>query len=149
MPQSVFDTLGNKPPAAELVGWELIEFDKSRKWIKIAFLGREDFTNPTGFVQGGFLVAMLDELMGSAIIMSTDAASLATTISINVDFIRPSPVGRIVGEGEVTNLGKSIAFVEGKLFDPDHALLARATASCKLIPMNPDFVINANLPDTA
>ena len=144
MPRSIFDTLGNKPPAAELVGWELIDFDKSRKWIKIAFLGRDDFTNPTGFVQGGFLVAMLDELMGSAIIMATDAAAMCTTISINVDFVRPTPVGRIMGEGEVTNLGNSIAFVEGKLFGSNQVLLARATASCKLIPMNHDLPVNAS-----
>lgn len=143
MPQSVFDTLGSKPPAAELLGWNLIDFDKERKWIKIEFLGKADFTNPTGFVQGGFLVAMLDELMGSAIIMSTDAAFLTTTISINVDFIRPGPVGSLVGEGEVTNLGKNIAFVEGRLFDSSHTLLARATASCKLVPMNRDWLVDA------
>jgi uncharacterized protein (TIGR00369 family) len=139
MPKSIFDTLANKPPAAELMGWDLLNFDKERKWVKIAFTGRPEFTNPTGFIQGGILVAMLDELMGSAIIVTTEGASLSTTISINVDFIRPGPVGQLIGEGSVTNLGKSIAFVEGKLFDPKGVLLARATASCKLIPMNPEW----------
>ena len=143
MPKSVFDDLGNKPPAAELIGWELMESDKQRKWVKIAFAGRPEFTNPTGFVQGGLLAAMLDELMGSAIIVATDGAALSTTISLTVDFIRPGPVDRLIGEGQVTNLGKSIAFVEGKLFATDGKLLSRATASCKLLPMNPDWIKKA------
>lgn len=142
MPQSVFDKLGDKPPAAELLGWELLDFDKQRKWIKIAFLGKSSFTNPTGFVQGGILVAMLDEVMGSSIIMATDGAYLSATISITVDFVRPASIGRIIGEGEVTSLGKSIGFVEGKLFDEQHRLLARGTASCKLVPMNPDWLVD-------
>ncbi|MFZ5703575.1 MAG: PaaI family thioesterase [Pseudomonadota bacterium] len=90
MPKSVFDDLGNKPPAAELIGWELMESDKQRKWVKIAFAGRPEFTNPTGFVQGGLLAAMLDELMGSAIIVATDGAALSTTISLTVDVNRRS-----------------------------------------------------------
>lgn len=143
MPRSVFDSLGSKPPAAELIGWELLEFDKQQKWVKIAFAGKPEFTNPTGFVQGGFLATMLDELMGSAIIVATDAAALSTTISLTVDFIRPGPAGRLIGEGTVINLGKSIAFVEGKLFDTEGKLLSRATASCKLLPMNPEWIKEA------
>ena len=140
MPQSIFERLGNKPPAAELLGWDLIDFDKQRQSIRIAFLGQNSFTNPTGSVQGGFIAAMLDELMGSSIIMATDGAYMSATISITVDFVRPAPAGPITGEGQVTNLGKSIAFVEGKLFDQQQRLLARGTASCKLVPMNPDWL---------
>ena len=143
MPLSIFDSLGKKPPAAELIGWDLLDFDKERRWVRIGFAGDPQFTNPTGFVQGGFLAAMLDELMGSAIIIATDAAMLSTTISLNVDFIRPGPVGPLVGEGTVTNLGKSVAFVEGKLYGTDGKLLARATASCKLVAMNPDWIKGA------
>ena len=41
--------------------------------------------------------------------------------------------GPIVGEANVTQLGKTIAFVEGKLMAEDGAVLATATASARLI----------------
>jgi uncharacterized protein (TIGR00369 family) len=139
-PPSVFDRLGDKPPAAEQLGWHLIAFDREQGWARVAFEGRTAFANPTGCVQGGFLAAMLDEAMGSALIVATDAKYISTTISMSTDFIRPAPVGPIQGEGRVVSLGKSIAFLEGSLRDGGGRLLARATASCKLVAMDPDWI---------
>jgi uncharacterized protein (TIGR00369 family) len=138
--KSIFDDLGKKPPAAEMVGWELIDYNKEGQWIKISFMGREQFSNPTGFVQGGFLAAMLDEVMGSAVIMVTDASYIPTTISLNVDFVRPATVGPIYGEGRVSSMGKSVAFLEGRLTDGSGQLLARSIATCKLTPMDRSWI---------
>ena len=139
-PPSVFDRLGAKPPAAELLGWHLIAFDREQGWARVGFSGRAAFANPTGHVQGGFLAAMLDEAMGSALIIATDGGFLSTTISMSTDFIRPAPAGPIEAEGRVVSLGKSIAFLEGSLRSGDGKLVARATASCKLVAMNPDWI---------
>jgi uncharacterized protein (TIGR00369 family) len=139
-PPSVFDRLGRKPPAAELLGWHLLAFDKEGQWARVSFLARPEFANPTGFVQGGQLAAMLDEAMGTALIVATDAAFLSTTISMTADFIRPAPVGLLHGEGRVTSLGKSVAFLEARLATPEGKLVARATASCKLVPMDPSWI---------
>jgi uncharacterized protein (TIGR00369 family) len=136
-PPSVFDRLGPKPPAAERLGWHLIAFDKEEGWARIAFAGRPEFANPRGHVQGGFLAAMLDEAMGSALILATDAAFLGSTVSMTIDFVRPAPIGPIEGEGRVTSLGRTVAFLEGRLSGPDGRLLARATASCKLTALAP------------
>ena len=136
-PPSVFDRLGPKPPAAELLGWHLLDFDREAGWARVGFTGRPEFANPRGHVQGGCLAAMLDEAMGSALIIATDAASLSTTISMTTDFIRPAPLGILHGEGRVTSLGRTVAFLEGRLSTPDGRLVARATASCKLVPLNP------------
>jgi uncharacterized protein (TIGR00369 family) len=136
-PPSIFDRLGDKPPAAELLGWHLLACDREQGWARISFEGRPDFANPTGNIQGGYLAAMLDEAMGSALIVATDGAFLSTTISMNTDFIRPAPVGPIQAEGRVVSLGKSIAFLEGNLRGADGKLVARATASCKLVAMGP------------
>ena len=135
-PPSVFDSLGEKPPAAELLGWRLIAFDAAQGWARVGFEGRAGFANPRGHVQGGFVAAMLDEAMGSALIVATDGASLSTTISMSTDFIRPIPVGPLVGEGRVVSLGRSVAFLEASLRSEDGKLLARASASCKLAALD-------------
>ena len=50
-----------------------------------------------------------------------------------MNFLAPAKPGPTVGEGKVTRLGKTIAFVEGKLLTQDGTLLATATASERLL----------------
>jgi acyl-coenzyme A thioesterase PaaI-like protein len=50
-----------------------------------------------------------------------------------VSFLSPARPGKLVGEGRVIQLGKSIAFLEGSLTDAAGTLIARATASARLV----------------
>jgi acyl-coenzyme A thioesterase PaaI-like protein len=50
-----------------------------------------------------------------------------------VNFLAPAKPGPIVAEAKVTQLGKTIGFVEGKLLAQDGTLLATATASERLL----------------
>ena len=79
----------------------------------------EDFCNPAGFVQGGILSAMLDDTMGPAVFVMTEGKLYTATITMTVNFLAPAKPGPIVGEANVTQLGKTIAFVEGKLMAED------------------------------
>ena|SRR2546430_11366343 len=54
------------PPAATLLGWELVAIDPEAGTIEVAFTAREQFLNPVGAIQGGFLAAMLDDTLGPA-----------------------------------------------------------------------------------
>ena len=137
---SIFDQLGQRPPAAELLDWQFVDFDETENRIRVSFDGHQRFTNPSGFLQGGFLCAMLDEAMGCVITASTNAALFTTTISMSIDFVRPARPGRIFGEGRITSMGKTVAFIEGKLFDEQDRLLARSTASSKLVPLDPSWI---------
>jgi len=137
---SIFDELGQRPPAAELLDWQFVEFNEEENRIRVSFAGSAGFVSPSGFIQGGFLVAMLDEAMGCTVTAASKAQLFTTTISMSVDFIRPASPGRIVGEGRITSMGKSVAFLEGKLFDEAGKLLVRATSSCKLIPLDPAWI---------
>ena len=55
------------------------------------------------------------------------------TISMMVNFMARAKTGPITGEAKVTQLGKSIAFVEGRLTADDGTLLATASASTRLV----------------
>jgi len=122
------------PPCARLLGWRVLAAKPKDGWIKVGFDARWEFTNPAGYVQGGFLAAMLDDTMGPAVFVMTDGKFFPPTLDLHVSFLAPTRPGRLVGEGRVTQLGKSIAFLEGALFDASGTIVARASATAKLVP---------------
>jgi len=121
------------PPSSRLLGWHLLDARPEEGWIRIGFDGKRDFCNPAGFVQGGILSAMLDDTMGPAVFVMTDGKLYTATITMTVNFLAPAKPGKIIGEATVTQLGKTIAFVEGKLMSEDGTVLATATTSARLV----------------
>ncbi|NEU99733.1 PaaI family thioesterase [Bradyrhizobium uaiense] len=122
-----------RPPCANLLGWHLVDARPQEGWIKIVFDGKQDFCNPAGFVQGGMLSSMLDDTMGPAVFVMTDGRLFTTTITMTVNFLAPAKPGPITGEATVTQLGKTIAFVEGRLTSAEGTLLATATSTIRLV----------------
>lgn len=135
MTASIFDTV-RKPPAAQLLGWTLIELDIEKKTIKVGFDGKPDFLNPAGNIQGGILAAMLDDTMGPIVVAATEGAAFPTTVDLHMNFIRPVKPGAISASAEITHLGRQLVFLEGQLFDSEGKLCARATASALLTPIS-------------
>src|SRR5258707_8156713 len=121
------------PPSSKLLGWHLLDARPKDGWIRIGFDGRPEFCNPAGFIQGGILSAMLDDTMGPAVFVMTDGKLYTATITMTVNFLAPAKPGPIVGEADVTQLGKTIAFVAGRLMSADGIVLATATASARLV----------------
>jgi uncharacterized protein (TIGR00369 family) len=121
------------PPSSKLLGWRLLDARPKDGWVRIGFEGKPEFCNPAGFVQGGLLSAMLDDTMGPAVFVMTDGKLYTATITMTVNYLAPAKPGPIVGEASVTQLGKSIAFVEGRLTAEDGTLLATATTSARLV----------------
>ncbi len=122
-----------KPPCAEHLGWTLLDADAEAGWIKIGFTARPEFRNPAGFVQGGFLAAMLDDTMGPAVLMKSRGRAYTATIDLRVSYIAPAKIGSFVGEARVVQIGKTVAFVEAKLMDTEGVLVATATTSARVI----------------
>lgn len=122
------------PPCAELLGWHVLDARPKEGWIRIGFLARREFTNPAGFVQGGFLAAMLDDTMGPAAFVMSEGALYTVSIDMNVSYLAPASPGPLIGEGRVVQLGKSVGFLEATLIDEAGTVVARATSSAKLVP---------------
>jgi len=121
------------PPSSKLLGWHLLDARPGEGWIRIGFDGKEEFCNPAGFVQGGILSAMLDDTMGPAVFTMTEGKLYTATISMTVNFLAPAKPGPITGEATVTQLGKTVAFVEGRLMAADGTVLATASTSARLV----------------
>jgi uncharacterized protein (TIGR00369 family) len=121
------------PPSSKLLGWRLLDVRPRDGWARIGFDGKKDFCNPAGFIQGGILSAMLDDTMGPAVFAMTEGRLYTATITMTVNFLSPAKPGPITGEAEVTQLGRTIVFLQGRLTAEDGTVLATATASARLV----------------
>lgn len=125
---------GQAPATAALLGWRYEDHDLERRWLRVSFEGRKEFLNPMGNVQGGILAAMLDDTMGPAAMMAMEGKALVPTINLNVSFLGAARPGRLFAEATVTQVGRSVCFVEGRLMDDDGRLVATATCSARVYP---------------
>ena len=121
------------PPAAVTLGFKLLEIDPHRGTIRVQFEGKREFLNPLGVVQGGFVAAMLDDTLGPALICTLPAGHFAPTIELKVNFIKPAPLGVLIGEGRLVARGGTIAFLAGELRTAAGDLIATATATARIV----------------
>jgi uncharacterized protein (TIGR00369 family) len=120
------------PPSARLLGWELQGLDAERGWIKVGFTALPEFINPAGTVQGGILTAMLDDTMGPAVVAHSNGQYFPSTIDLHVHFLKPVRLGPISVEAQITQMGKTIPYLEGKLFNSEGELAARGVSSVRI-----------------
>jgi uncharacterized protein (TIGR00369 family) len=98
-------------------------------------MAKPEFCNASGNVQGGFLAAMLDDCMGPAILIATNAEMFPSTIDLNVHFLATAKPG-LIGKGRVVKIGNTIGFVEAELEDAAGGLIARATSTVRITAMH-------------
>ena len=129
--------LGRKPapPAAATLGFKLLEIDAEQGTIRVQFEGKEQFLNPLGNVQGGFLCAMLDDTLGPALVATLPKDHFAPTIELKVNFIKPAKPGVLVGTGRVVSRGGTIAFLSGELSTEAGELIATASATALIVQL--------------
>src|SRR5262245_62026299 len=85
------------PRSAQTLGWELVAVDPEAGTIEVAFAASEQFTNPVGLIQGGFLAAMLDDTLGPALAATLPDGHFAPTLDLHIQFLRPAHPGRLLG----------------------------------------------------
>lgn len=128
----VMEGRATPPPAAVLLGWELVAVDPEAGTIEMAFEATEQFLNPFGMVQGGLLAAMLDDTLGPALVATLGPGESAPTTDLHVQFLRPARPGRLVGRGRIVRKGRDVGFMAGELVDAGGAVVAVATATAQI-----------------
>jgi len=116
------------PPCAKTLSLSFVEIDGERGTIETRFEAVEGFLNPAGNVQGGFLAAMLDDTMGTALSATLDNGQFAPTTNLNVQFHRPAGLGTIKGLGRVVLRGREMCHGSAELWQNDK-MVATATGS--------------------
>jgi uncharacterized protein (TIGR00369 family) len=121
------------PSATKTLGWSLLQADPERGEVEVSFEATDEFLNPAGTVQGGFLTAMLDDTMGPALAVTLDAGLYGSTLELKVSFLRPANPGRLVGRGRVVHSGRTIAFLAGELLDDSGQVVAVGSATVRIV----------------
>ncbi|MDJ0921967.1 MAG: PaaI family thioesterase [Henriciella sp.] len=137
MPDSHLLTSTFPQPAesSKSLGFELISLDMSKLETRVRFDGKSAFTNPAGYVQGGYLSAMLDDTIGMLATVKMGTERFPSTIDLHTTFLRPVRVGAIDVTARLRNIGRQVIFAEADLYDSRGKEAARATASLAINPM--------------
>ncbi len=125
----------NQPTGSQTLGFRMVSVSQARMEVEVAFEAKADLvSNPMKQVQGGYLCAMLDECMSVACMVASKMTAVAPTVEMKTSFFRPAVFGPIKGIGRVVRWGRTIAFTEGELYDPEGRLLAKATGTAVPTP---------------
>lgn len=123
------------PGCAALLGYSLLSVDREKKSIRVAFEGTPQMCNPRGGVQGGILTAMMDDAMGSMIVILTDGAKAPASVDIHTQFFRPAEPQRLICEAELVEIGKTTAFTRAALYAESGKKIAAATQTARLLDL--------------
>lgn len=104
-------------PAAAELGRRIIAIDPSGHRAKLSFEPAPHHCNPLGGVQGGFLIAMLDEAMIEAIILAAGDEFYIPTLSIEARFLAPARREKLIAVGRILRHGRRTAFLEAEIYD--------------------------------
>lgn len=130
-----FQRTKNQPTGSQTLGFQLVSVSQADKSVEVAFDARAELLlNPMKQIQGGYLCAMLDECMSVACMVASGMTHVAPTAEMKTTFFRPAAPGALRGVGRVVKWGRTIAFTEGELFDPEGRLLAKATGTAVPTP---------------
>ncbi|MDZ4776952.1 MAG: PaaI family thioesterase [Alphaproteobacteria bacterium] len=131
-----FQNTANQPKGSVTLGFRMIAVDQGKMQIEAEFDARDDFRNPMGQIQGGYLCAMLDDVMSVACMVASGMTHVAPTLEMKTSFLRPALANgsKLRAVGRVVKWGRTIAFTEGEIRDAEGKLLAKATGTAMPTP---------------
>lgn len=87
-----------------------------------------------GVLHGGVLASITDSACAVAAISMVYPASYATTINLQVTYLKPVTEGRFRAEGRCIKAGKNVLFCEASVFDENETLVCAASSQLLAVP---------------
>ena len=120
---------------AKLIGleFEYLNFnsaDSNNEMLNISFEVNPMFFNPQGTLHGGLIATVMDISMGHLLNKSIGPGA---TIEMKTQYIRSIVQGKINCRAKFIKKGRSINFLESRLFNENKKLCASATSTWKLL----------------
>ena len=131
----ITDVFPTPSPSSTTLGFEILALDMKAWTTRVRFDGKPEFRNPAGYIQGGFLSAMLDDTIGFLAGMKTAPRALPSTVDLHTTFLRPVRVGLVEVAAQLSNIGRAMIFAEATLFDTRGKEAARSSASLTINPV--------------
>jgi len=103
--------------------------DDAKETCRLTFPLTDLLRNPQGALHGGIMASAMDISMGHLV---AKVAGPGATIEMKVQFLRPVAEGTVTVVGSFTRRGRSLSFMESRLYGEDGKLAAHATATWKM-----------------
>ena len=113
----------------------ILDFSKEESSIRLEYIAEHRHCHSENIVQGGYVTGWIDSAMAHSVMIPTNFEFSPLTLELKITFLKSANPGPVIAEAKVIKLGRSIAFVEGSLFDNDGNLIAKGTSTNKLVPM--------------
>jgi uncharacterized protein (TIGR00369 family) len=127
------DILNYEPPAAKLLGREVIELDQTNGVAVLRYTAQAEFLNRHGTVQGGLLGAMLDSATAMALYAVLPAELTALTVSLSTSFLKPAKLCTFTATARIVRRDERNAETQGELRDDESVLVATAVARLRIV----------------
>lgn len=127
------DYFGLKIPLMDYLG--LIPESVENGVARCRLPWRRELTNSRGHVHGGTQMSVLDFTLSAAARGHRSDLGMAT-IDMTTSFLSPG-LGDLTIEARCLRKGTSIAFCEGEIRDAKGELVAKASATFKIVPQRP------------
>lgn len=123
------------PPIAAHFAMDILEVEPGS--VTFTCTPDESHMNPIGVVHGGLVCTLLDSALGCATHTTLPAGTGYTSIEIKVSYLRPvtAAAGPLTCVGRVTKPGRRVAFAEGEVVDGAGKVVATATGSLLVFPL--------------
>ena len=123
-----------KSPIAVALRSTLVKVSEGR--VKYTGQPGEDFTNDVGSIQGGWVTALIDAAIGSAVHSALPQGLQYTTLELKVNFVRAVTIenGQMYCTAETVHIGRTTATAKAKVKDAAGKLYAHATSTCLIFP---------------
>lgn len=119
------------PPCMTGMGAEPVEYREGERLV-MCFPVRPEYANPLGYMQGGFIVAALDNTLGP---FSYLIAPPSVTSRLSVDYLRPVVPGVpwIECEAWLVQRTSRNLYLAGEVRGPDGKAIALCQSTCQIV----------------
>lgn len=112
---------------AKLLGFE---FKYADDHCEVRFEAKDFMFNPQGTLHGGVIALAMDVSMGHYL---RHSQGMGSTLEMKTQYLRGVPLGPVRVVGSMLRRGKSICFLESRLYDAQGELAAFASSTWKVL----------------
>ena len=124
------------PPACLIdMAGEPMEYEEGQS-LSVRFPVLPRYANPLGHMQGGYIVAALDNTLGP---FSYLIAPPSVTSALNTQYLRPvtAATAFITCTARLTERTRATLYLSGEARNPDGKIVALCQAVCQILPNKP------------
>lgn len=108
---------------------EFVSCSAEEQTLELRFPLNEWMLNPMGTMHGGIIATTVDLTMGSLTRFYRHTGTIST-VTLGLSYMRPVRArGSVTVQARMEKLGRSVAFLNARVFDADGRLCVTATAS--------------------